>query len=546
MRNFISLSKVLIKNNMNFISDGKTKKIWKYLLMGVISLAFVPYMYLLYQMFNAYFQAYGTMDQSGTVVAIGFYLCAIMIFFFSIFIIPGIFYFSKDNQTLLSLPLSPQTIIGAKLFNSVIYEYLFSFFIMAPLFIAYHNNMNAGIWEIVIIIFIGLTIPIIPLVYSSLISMIIMRFTPLLKNRDTFNLVSTILIVVLALSFSFYFSNTMLDNPDQLMTMMMQGQDSLIPIFSSFFPFITSATESFLNKDILSLVIYILWNIAAVALLLMVGKYIYFKGALGVNESSKNSKKVNIQKASKQNSVMKTYVIKELNLLIRTPIYFMNCILSAFILTIMFFVFAFQSQTKDILSLLPIDIITASTSFAAYFILGTLIISSFLSSINMISATAISREGDHLSFMKFIPVSYANQVFAKAICGIIISILSILPIWLFAIFYLKISIFTVLISLVAMLLSVIACNLIGILVDCIHPKLVWEQEAAAVKQNMNGLLSMVTGAIFAAGIFAVLYFTPQNMLMMSTLLIVVVFALICIGLIFFIQKNAGKFFAKLS
>ena len=34
--------------------------------------------------------------------------------------------------------------------------------------------------------------------------------------------------------------------------------------------------------------------------------------------------------------------------------------------------------------------------------------------------------------------------------------------------------------------------------DILHPKLVWEQEAAAVKQNMSGIVSMLAGMAMTA------------------------------------------------
>ena len=49
---------------------------------------------------------------------------------------------------------------------------------------------------------------------------------------------------------------------------------------------------------------------------------------------------------------------------------------------------------------------------------------SFMGGINMISSTAISREGTNAYFMKFIPVPVETQAFAKAACGIIISAVS--------------------------------------------------------------------------------------------------------------------------
>ncbi|MCB7430558.1 hypothetical protein LI224_19710, partial [Erysipelatoclostridium ramosum] len=48
------------------------------------------------------------------------------------------------------------------------------------------------------------------------------------------------------------------------------------------------------------------------------------------------------------------------------------------------------------------------------------------SNLNMISSTAISREGSNLSFMKYIPMSLKQQLQAKVVSGILMSVISML------------------------------------------------------------------------------------------------------------------------
>ena len=55
-------------------------------------------------------------------------LLSTLSFVSAIFLIPAVFYFSKDVELLLSYPLKPHIIVGAKLLISVIYEYIFVFF----------------------------------------------------------------------------------------------------------------------------------------------------------------------------------------------------------------------------------------------------------------------------------------------------------------------------------------------------------------------------------------------------------------------------------
>jgi ABC-2 type transport system permease protein len=67
---------------------------------------------------------------------------------------------------------------------------------------------------------------------------------------------------------------------------------------------------------------------------------------------------------------------------------------------------------------------------------------------------------------------------------------------------------TLLVSLVAMI-PVIE---VGLLIDIYHPKLVWENEQQAFKQNLNVVLSMLTAIVLGGAIiYAVVKFieSPQ-------------------------------------
>ena len=114
MRKYLSLTRVLLKNSMGMMSDGKSKKTLNVILYGVLALCMIPLSFTLYMMFDTAIVQLQALQQEGAVLALGFHLSSLVTFLFSIFLIPSIFYFSKDSETLLSLPLPPQTILSAK------------------------------------------------------------------------------------------------------------------------------------------------------------------------------------------------------------------------------------------------------------------------------------------------------------------------------------------------------------------------------------------------------------------------------------------------
>lgn len=55
-------------------------------------------------------------------------------------------------------------------------------------------------------------------------------------------------------------------------------------------------------------------------------------------------------------------------------------------------------------------------------------------------------------------------------------------------------------------------NYASLALDILHPKLVWEQEAAAVKQNMSGIVSMLAGMAMTVVTCVLLFILPDDYL----------------------------------
>lgn len=546
MRKFRSLTLALLKNNMNFVSDGKDNTVKKLAIYSVLAICFIPIISFLYFIFSSYFEVYGQLSQAGTVVAIGLFIGAFFIFFFSLFIIPGVFYFSKDHETLLSLPIKPHTILAAKFTNCLIYDYTFSFFVIAPLAIAYAQNLPFGIWELLCFVIIILTLPIIPLIYSSIITMLVMRFIPFAKNKDAFNMISGVFIIVLALGFSMYMNTLSPADEATLINMLMEGNNSLVAMFSTFFPYVANATHMIFDADILQFIIYIIWNFGFICIFLLLGKYVYFKGAIGINESASNNHKIDIRKKSNKTPILRAYAMKEFKLLYRTPVYFTNCILTVIIVPFMFIIMLIQPNIRDTLSQLPIDQLFSIPEFPYYVVLAITMFNCFCAPLSSIAQTAISREGDHVSFMKFIPVSYETQLYAKALVSIVINLVSILPVWFVVVAYFKFHIALTILSLLSIIFSNIAINLIGIIIDTTRPKLVWEQETAAVKQNMNAILPMLVSVALCVLIGFGMFQLPSDAIFIFLFVILALLVIIIFACRYVIRNYAVKMFEKIS
>ncbi len=524
MRKFWTLMRVQLKRGAIATTDGTTKQ-WKQLLLYLVLLVcMLPTLVLIAMLFYYGFDYMRLLDQAGYLMNVGFLMTAVIIFLFSIFAIPSVYYFSKDIDHLLVLPIKPEVILTSKLAVCIVYEYLFAAAVLVPMYISFILQIGFSFLSFLCFLIIFFTLPIYPLVLSSVLTMVIMRFVPFFNNRDRFNLIGGIIVVAAALGLSFWMQTMETEDMSAVLMALMDGNNSLMQFGTMLFPFVPSAALSCFHGDLLQLLLYLGITAISLAVFLICGKLLYFKGAIGGSETS-HSRHTFDQKQlseSRHHSVFRTYLIKEFKILFRTPVFFTNCVLTALLMPIILTVAVYTSlQGMDLRAFITPQLLESIPNLWCYVLVISFLVGSFMGGINMISSTAISREGTNAYFMKFIPVPVETQAFAKAACGIIISAVSgwllLIPLHL----VLSYPIYLYLIFVVGSLVSVIMTNLFGILIDLLRPKLVWEQEAAAVKQNLNGVISILLSFLLAAVCFGLLYIGWDQVLLIAIGLLVI-------------------------
>ena len=524
MRKFWTLMRVQLKSGAIATTDGTTKQWKKLLLYLVLLVCMLPTLVLIAMLFYYGFDYMRLLDQAGYLMNVGFLMTAVIIFLFSIFAIPSVYYFSKDIDHLLVLPIKPEVILTSKLAVCIVYEYLFAAAVLVPMYISFVLQIGFSFLSFLCFLVIFLTLPIYPLVLSSVLTMVLMRFVPLFNNRDRFNLIGGITVVAAALGLSFWMQTMETEDMSAVLMALMDGNNSLMQFGTMLFPFVPSAALSCFHGDLLQLLLYLGITAISLVVFLICGKLLYFKGAIGGSETS-HSRHTFDQKQlseSRHHSVFRTYLIKEFKILFRTPVFFTNCVLTALLMPIILTVAVYTSlQGMDLRAFITPQLLESIPNLWCYVLVISFLVGSFMGGINMISSTAISREGTNAYFMKFIPVPVETQAFAKAACGIIISAVSgwllLIPLHL----VLSYPIYLDLIFMVGSLVSVIMTNLFGILIDLLRPKLVWEQEAAAVKQNLNGVISILLSFLLAAVCFGLLYIGWDQVLLIAIGLLVI-------------------------
>lgn len=517
MNKYLILTKVLLKNGsgkMAFSSDKK--KMTKTIMLWIILIvAFLPTILMFTTLESKLYDSLLPIGQTGIILAMAVGGVSAMVFFFGIFYAISTFYFSDDIQNLLPLPLRPSQILGAKFTVSLAFEYLTELIIFLPIFIMYGIKSSGGVLYYIYGLIIFLTLPVLPLAIAALIDMVVMRFTNIGRNKDRFRVIGGMIALLIALSFSFISPKLSQKsmNQQQLIQMAASGNNSLVNVTSTIFPGSRFAANTLINSGNISgltnLILYLVCIAIVIVVFLYLGEKLYFKGVVGVSEAPSRRRKLKageLEKSTMKSSALKAFTIKELKILVRTPSYFLNCVIMNFLWPV-FFILPVVMEPKSSNDLRRLLAMLGGR--ISYVLMGVFALSLFISPTNMVTSTCISREGQNIYVNKYMPVSYRIQMMAKVLSGFILSMAGILIVIILLALSMKLPLYAVLLSIILGVLAAAFSSFTGILIDVNFPKLNWDNETRAVKQNFNGVLNMLLGIVFAGiSIFAVIMLKP--------------------------------------
>ena len=514
MSKYFVLFKTMLRNTFNVIDTKDKKNLKRILFVVFIGIATLPSIVSLGFLTREALFMLLPIQQDGLVISLLFLALSTMIFFMAIFLVPAVYYFSKDSETLLALPLTPEAIVLSKFSLSMVYEFLTIFVISTPIIIGYISIMNPNILFYLMLVVILLTIAVVPLAFAGLIIMVIMAFVPFFKNRDFFNYASGFLALTFAIGLNYVMGGTATLDQNSLIQLLNNGNNSMLGIMRIAFPNVPFAISALVNNNLLDFVIYLVITALVLVVFVFVSKLVYFKGVIGVNETSASRKNLNLKaynKITSSKGVIFSYFIKEMKLMFRTPVYLLNNLSTVILIPVILLVtFIGGVGADDEVVMLINSIDWSSGSILLIITFAGFVVGIMMSTMNLITVTSLSREGTNIYFMKLIPMSYVKQIQAKILSGVVVSMVGIVfmlvPAWIFF----KIQFHLIFFAFIASILGMIFMNYLGMIVDLIHPKLVWEQETAAVKNNLNSVFTMLPAFGLSFGIFFLVQFIPNT------------------------------------
>ena len=508
MSKVIKLTRIFLKSsfsNMDSRMGVSSKSNGKILLYGILFLYFAGLIiFLSYNLLDGLI----AIHQEAIFVSLVLFMVFGLAIFQTLFSSINVLYFTKDNEYILPLPLKPYQIILARTLVMLVAEYAVILLIGLIPLVMYGIMTVQGILFYILAICSLILLPILPMLLISIIVMIIMGFAKLTKNRNRFQLIAYILLIAIIIAFLGVTSGTKDNLTNEEMAQAIVSSNGMIEIMKGYVPTVHYMTEALTTNSLFISLVNVLKTtiitVIGLVLYLVISQKLYFKGLIGnlFGGGTLNSNKKIKQERYQSSKLYKSYIGKEFKILVRNPVFLIQCLLPAILIPILMFCAVYFSLNDKTSVMEMFGNADANSFLTSGIILG--VVQFFMMFIYM-SVTAMSRDGESATFMKYIPVSLYRQYIYKIIPNIIMNILMIIITLGVVMCVLHFPILTLVVLFVVAVIMGILQSILMLIVDLKRPKLNWDSEYAVAKQNMNlifpVLLSMVNIVVIALMVY---------------------------------------------
>ena len=555
----LKLSDIFLKdsyNNMNIINKKTNRLNKKSIFLWMISILTFAIFYISQEVIKFLIDK----GLSEIFLNIYFFILAIFIIFQTSLVVINLFYFSKDLEYILPLPIKPTEILISKFISLMCMVYLFEvIFGIIPVTI-YGIYSNSSLFYYFYEIIILIIFPIFLSASVSIIMMFVMKISKFVKNKDTFQIGVTFILVLIMTGFLYgllgnYFENNIQIEESQDATSLIKQfvENNKIKEASKYFLVINPSADILLKSNWSSLIeIFkiIFVDLIAIILFILIGKKNYLKDVL-INNTFLKTKKTNqikLEKKLKIKKIYNSYIFKEIKTLYRNPIFFIQCIFPVFALTLSFSFliirvvpeFRVMLENEDFRN--HIGDLTFDIT-AVYIILGII---QFFFMLSPTSLIAVSREGKNAFFMKNIPVSLYRQFIYKGIPQIIINLFPIIVLLCVIHFMIPEILLKYIIEIfiLAILLNIINSYSM-LIVDFLNPKINWDTEYEVLKQNKNKIFQYFFTVIII--VFLILLNSAFENINLDIAIFItgIIFTILILVLMIITKKKDKKIFRKI-
>jgi ABC-2 type transport system permease protein len=469
---------------------------WLVPLIGLAVAGVLPALYGFILVLRLAFSALQPLGQERALLSLGVLVGQLLVLLFGLYYVISAFYFSKDLELLIPLPLKPYQVMTSKFAIILVNEYLTVLAVVGPVLGTYGVLAKRGVpyWANVLAVY--LLLPVIPLGIVSVLVVAMMRLINFSRKKDALILIGSLVLLAAALGGQLLIGRSQGRGGMENLAAFLSSPDSLLNRIGAKFPPGIWASKALAGgwsgEGLVNLGLFLGVSLGLFWLLVVLSERLFYRGLVGIGETTGRGRNLSRTEISRRiasgRRPVRAIFVREWRIMNRTPIFLLNGLLTVLIFPAIFILMikttGGHGDSAAMLRLLTgaagaVPVILASAAFMI-----------FSGSFNGTASSTFSREGGQFWMSKAIPVSPHDQVLAKFLHSYLIAVLGILPASLVLGLALHLSLARILPAAGLALLVGIVLTAIGMIIDLARPLLDWTNPQKAIKQNLNVLFSI--------------------------------------------------------
>lgn len=454
----------------NKTKQSKVKTIAMILLLGY---AIIVCFGMFYFLFQTIIQPFHDIHLDWLYFAFMAIMIIMLCFFGSVFLTEHELYEAKDNDLLLSLPISYRSILISRLCSILILNYIFELLIAIPAYIVYFQFYGFYFSSFLSFLAVVLTLPFMVMTITMIMAWIVAIIMKKVKYKNVLVIILWILFFIL-----YFFGVSRIQ--DYIIYLIQNGYSIASAIEKGLFP-IYHLALAISDNQIVSMMYYLLCTFIPFAIVLYLLSINFSK----LTESkAKEIKHVYKEKPLKVKTVLYSLYMKELKQFLSNPMVILNGIVGVLMMIIACIAaFMYRNDILKLISQLPFH----NSDYVAI----ASLVSISLGSLNTLSASLISLEGQQLWIVKSLPLDTKSILLSKLMLHLSMCIPGHIIFGIVIAIILNFSLFEMLLIICIPCCLTIFIALIGLLFNLWKPRFDWVNATVCVKQSLPVFLTML-------------------------------------------------------
>jgi len=487
---------------------------WLVPVVGLAVAGVLPALYGWVLVIKGMYEVLAPMGQERALLSLGILAGQSLILLFGIFYVIAAFYFSRDLEMLVPLPLRPAEVMTSKFAVIVINEYLTVAALVLPVVVTYGAVAKPGLgyWANAVLVY--LAMPVIPLAAVSVAVVVLMRLINISRKKDALILAGSILLIVLALALQIALGKSAGGQGPaaeaRAVAAFFTSPDSLLNRIGAVFPPGIWATKAlaggFGREGLANLALFLGVSAAVFVMMVAAAERLFYRGLVGLGETTGKKRRLTRDEMSRRVSSGRRAVAaifaREWKIMNRTPIFLLNGILVVILFPALFILMTTIDPAQgggEGDSMFLLRALTSANPLIV--ILATALFMVVCGSLNGTSSSAFSREGAQFWVSQVVPVPPREQVRAKFLHSYLVAVLGVVTAGIVSAVFLHLRAAHLAAAAGLALVAGVLLTAVGMIIDLARPLLDWANPQKAIKQNLNVLLAMLADIAILTALF---------------------------------------------